>query len=429
MRLITMRGAGGLAVGGLLLAGCMTLPSATVPVPDPAPTFDRPDPTPAAAVPLATTLNETGLEIFRAAAGDENLALSPVSIGIAFGMVDAGATGPVDAALDELFAYPTEDEALLSAFNSLSLAVASEAGEGGLTADGETVDLPIVRIASSAWFEDTFTPDPAYVDTVQTWFGAEVQSLPLRQDPDGSREVIDGWVEDRTAGLIPRVMPQSVPNDLTRFILVNTVYLKAKWWAQFFESGTRPETFTLLDGGSATAELMTVGADVDYVRTEDYDAAVLPYVGDLEMVLIVPHDGAFADVRDGLDTAALAALDDAREPGHVYVRMPRFESESSVDLRDVIGTRLGIDGLFDTIGLDGIGPELEVGAAVHATKVIVDEDGTEAAAATVVEGAAGAAPPEFDAEIIADRPFLYVIRDTTTGAILFVGQYLAPDGA
>ncbi|WP_062318711.1 serpin family protein [Demequina maris] len=403
----------------------MTAPS--VPVPDPAPTFDRPAPTPSAAVPLAASLNETGLGIFRAAAGDENLALSPVSIGIAFGMVDAGATGPVDAALDELFAYPAEDEALLSAFNSLGLAVASEPGEGGLTADGDTVDLPIVRIASSAWFEDTFTPDPAYVDAVQTWFGAEVQSLPLRQDPAGSREVIDGWVKDRTAGLIPRVMPQSVPNDLTRFILVNTVYLKAQWWAPFFESGTHPETFTLLDGGTATAELMTVGADVDYVQTDTYDAAILPYVGDLEMTLIVPHEGAFAAVRDGLDPTALAALDDAREPGHVYVRMPRFESESRVDLRDVIGDRMGIDGLFDTIGLGGIGPELEVGAAVHATKVIVDEDGTEAAAATVVEGAAGAAPPEFDAEIIADRPFLYVIRGTTTGAILFVGQYLDPD--
>ncbi|WP_062300223.1 serpin family protein [Demequina maris] len=403
----------------------MTAPS--VPVPDPAPTFDRPAPTPSAAVPLAASLNETGLGIFRAAAGDENLALSPVSIGIAFGMVDAGATGPVDAALDELFAYPAEDEALLSAFNSLGLAVASEPGEGGLTADGETVDLPIMRIANSAWFEDTFTPDPAYVDAVQTWFGAEVRSLPLRQDPAGSREVIDGWVKDRTAGLIPRVMPQSVPNDLTRFILVNTVYLKAQWWAPFFESGTHPEPFTLLDGEAATAELMTVGADVDYVQTEAYDAAVLPYVGDLEMTLIVPHEGAFAAVRDGLDPIALAALDDAREPGHVYVRMPRFESESRVDLRDVIGDRMGIDGLFDTIGLDGIGPELEVGAAVHATKVIVDEDGTEAAAATVVEGAAGAAPPEFDAEIIADRPFLYVVRDTTTGAILFVGQYLDPD--
>ncbi|MDN4475936.1 serpin family protein [Demequina sp. SYSU T00192] len=406
----------------------MTAPATSVPVPDPAPTFDRPAPTPAAAVPLAASLNETGLSIFRVAAGDENLALSPVSIGLAFGMVGAGASGPVDAALDELFAYPAEGESLLSAFNSLGLTVASEAGEGGLTTDGEPVDLPIVRIASSAWFEDTFTPDPGYVDTVRTWFGAETQSLPLLEDPAGSREVIDGWVKDRTAGLIPRVMPQSIPNEDTRFILVNTVYLKAQWWAPFFEAGTHPERFTLLDGGRATVDLMAVGADVDYVQAEGYDAAVLPYVGDLEMTLVVPHEGEFVAVRDGLDGVALAALDDARAPGHVYVRMPRFASESSVDLREVIGTGMGVDGLFGTIGLDGIGPELEVGAAVHATKVIVDEDGTEAAAATVVEGAAGAAPPEFDAEIIADRPFLYVIRDTTSDAILFVGQYVDPDG-
>ncbi|WP_062519536.1 serpin family protein [Demequina silvatica] len=405
----------------------MTAPS-TVPVPDPAPTFDRPAPTPAAAAPLAESLNDAGLSIFRAAAGDENLAISPVSIGLAFGMVDAGASGTVDGALEELFAYPAEGDELLSAFNSLDQAVSSEAGEGAANVDGETVDLPIVRIANAAWFEETFTPDPGYVDTVQTWFGAEAHSLPLIEDPAASREAIDGWVKDRTAGLIPRVMPESLPNDLTRFILVNTVYLKAQWWAPFFEAGTYPEPFTLLDGRSATADLMTVGADLDYVQAETYDAAALPYVGDLEMVLVVPHDGEFEAVRAGLDSAALATLDAARTPGHVLVRMPCFESTSSVDLRDIIGDRMGIDGLFGTIGLDGIGPELEVGAAVHATKVIVDEDGTEAAAATVVEGAAGAAPPEFDAEIIADRPFLYVIRDTTTGAILFVGQYLDPAG-
>ncbi|WP_062290877.1 serpin family protein [Demequina phytophila] len=406
----------------------MIAPS-TVPVPDPAPTFDRPEPTPAAAVPLAESLNDAGLSIFRAAAGDENLAISPVSIGVAFAMVDAGASGPVDAALDQLFAYPAEGEELLSAFNSLDQEVSSEAGEGGPTVDGETVDLPIVRIGNSAWFEETFTPDPGYVDTVQTWFGAETQGLPLLEDPAGSREAIDGWVKERTAGLIPRVMPESLPDQYTRFILVTTVYLKAQWWAPFFEAGTHPERFTTLDGRSGgTVDLMTVGADVDYVLAEDYDAAVLPYVGDLEMALIVPHEGEFEAVRDGLDAAALAALDAARAPGHVYVRMPRFESESSVDLRDVIGDRMGVDGLFGTIGLDGIGRDLEVGAAVHATKVIVDEDGTEAAAATVVEGAAGAAPPEFDAEIIADRPFLYVIRDTATGAILFVGQYLDPAG-
>ncbi len=419
MRLTSMRGAIAVAVGGLLLAGCMS-PAA--------PEFDRPAPTPSAAVPLAEALNEAGLSIFRAAAEDENLALSPVSIGLAFGMVDAGASGPVDAALDELFAYPAEGEALLTAFNSLDLTVSSEAGEGAPDVDGDTVDLPIVRIASSAWFEETFTPDPDYVHTVETWFGAEAASVPLLEDPAGSRKTIDAWVKDRTQGLIPKVVPESIPDEYTRFILVNTVYLKAQWWTPFWEAGTHREPFTLLDHGTTDAELMAVGANAEHVLTEAYDAAILPYVGDLEMALIVPREGEFETVRDGLDMSALASLDAARESGYIYVRMPRFETEASVDLRDVIGTRMGIDGLFGAIGLDGVGPELEVGAAVHATKVIVDEEGTEAAAATVIEGAAGSAPPEYMAEIIADRPFLYVIRDTTTGAILFVGQYLDPDG-
>ncbi|WP_062465250.1 serpin family protein [Demequina soli] len=394
-----------------------------------APEVPRPAPTPSAAVPLAGALNETGLRIFRAAAGDTNLAVSPVSLGLAFGMVDAGASGPVDAALQELFAYPAEGESLLSAFNSLDLGVSSEKGDGAENALGDTVDLPIVRVANSAWFDDRVTPDPTYVDKVQTWFGAEATTAPLVDDPAGSRERIDAWVKDRTEGLIPHVMPVDVPRPETRFILVNTVYLKAQWWDPFAAEVTSEEDFHLAGGGTATAELMTHGTYADYVLTDDYDAVALRYVGDLEMLVVVPHEGAFTQVRDGLDAAVLADIDAGLENGHVLVRLPKFSTESAVDLADVIENGVGVSGLFRTIGLDGIGPELEVGAAVHATKVIVDEKGTEAAAATVVEGAAGAAPPEFDAEIVADHPFLYVIRDRGTGAILFVGQYVDPAGA
>ncbi len=387
----------------------------------------RPAPTPSDALPVARALDAAGLRMFRAAAGEENLALSPVSIGLAFGMVDAGASGPVDEALGELFDYPAEGEALLSAFNSLDLALASEAGDGAENVDGDTVDLPIVRIANSAWFDAAFSPEPDYVETIRTWFGAEATVAPLREDPAGSRARIDGWVERRTEGLIPRILPDSLPADDTVLILVDTVYLNAQWWSPFDAETTRADDFHLLDGSVSEAELMGQGMDASYVVTDDLDAAVLPYVGDLEMMLVVPHEGRFAAVRAALDMEAIAELDAALRPGHVLVRLPRFETEATVDLREVIEGRLGVSGLFDTVGLDGIGPELFVSAAVHATKVIVDEEGTEAAAATAI-GIAGTAMPMFDAEIVANRPFLYLIRDTSTGTILFVGQYVDPNG-
>lgn len=417
-----MRSATALAaasVGAVVLTGCMA---------STAPGADRPSPTPSEAVPLAAALNDAGLCMFRAAAEEENLAVSPVSIGLAFGMVAAGASTPVDDALRGLFGYPAEGAALLGAFNSLDLAVSSEAGDGAADATGETVDLPVVRIANSAWFDESFTPEEAYVDAVRTWFGAEATTAPLREDPAGSRARIDGWVEDRTEGLIPRILPDSLPNDDTAAILVNTVYMKAQWWSPFEADSTRSLDFHLLDGTVAQAELMTQGMDASCAVTDTYAAAALPYVGDLEMLLVVPHEGRFEEVRDSLDAASVDAIDAALTPGHVLVRLPRFETESTVDLRDVIEARLGVTDLFDTVGLDGIGPELVIDAAVHATKVIVDEEGTEAAAATAI-GIAGTSMPLYDAEVIADRPFLYLIRDTTTGAILFVGQYLDPDGA
>ncbi len=285
-----------------------------------------------------------------------------------------------------------------------------------------------MRLASSAWIEDSYTAEPTYLDTLETWFGAEAASLPLNFDAAGSRRRIDQWVERSTEGLIPTILPENVPNADTRVILVSAVYMKAQWWRPFLREGTHEEDFHRLDGTTARADLMTQAPDTDYVVAEDYDAAVLPYVGDLEMVLIVPHEGRFPAVRDSFDGEALAALDAARTAGHVWLRLPRFQTEATVDVRDVIEERLGVEGLFDTAGLDGIGPDLTLTTAVHATTVIVDEEGTEAAGATAL-GGDGAGMPEFDAEIIADRPFLYVIRDTTTGAILFVGQYVDPEGA
>lgn len=378
--------------------------------------------TAADAAPLAASLNSAGLAIFRAVAGEENVAVSPVSIGLALGMVDAGASGRVDAALDRLFDYPARGEALLDQFRALDQAVSSDAGAGAANAKGDVVPLPDVRIANSLWLDRTFTPMPTYVEAVERWFGAEAASLNLKDDPEGSREVIDGWVRERTRGLIPRILPETTPASDTAAILVNAVYLKAQWWVPFDADATTSDDFHQLDGSVSEVDLMDGDLTTRYALTDSYEAVTLPYVGGLEMLVVVPRDGRFTRVRDGLDLAAIAELDAHWTTGRVLVRVPRFTARAEVDLREAIEDGLGIAGLFGTVGLDGIGPGLALDAAVHATTVIVDESGTEAAAATAM-GIALTGMPLYAAEIRADRPFLYAIRDTTTGALLFVGQY------
>jgi len=403
--------------GALMLAAC-------APAAGPA----RPTPSPGEAVPLAHALNDSGFAIFRAATKDGgNVAVSPLSIGLAFGMVDAGASGSAKDALGTLFAYPASGDALLGAFNSLDLGVVSEKGGGAKDVSGKTVDLPVVRIANRAFIDTSFTPAPAYLDTIGRYFGAGAQTEPLRAQPDKSRKLIDGWVSDRTNGLIPKIMPADLPNPYTALILVNAVYLKAQWWSPFEHDTTSARDFHLADGTVIQTDTMGQGLDARYAESDSFDAAVLPYVGDLEMMLVVPRDGSYDSVEAGMSQAFLDTLDASWTTGHIEVNMPRFTTESTIDLRDVIENGLGTTGLFGADGLDGIGPNLQLDAAVHSAKVIVDEEGTEAAAATVV-GVAGTAAPQFDAVIRADRPFLYVIRDVDTGAALFVGRVLDPRG-
>jgi len=414
---MSARGVGvvaGALAGTMVLAGCM----AETP-------HERASAQGVETTTLARSLNAAGFDIFRAAGDAPNLSISPVSIGIAFGMVKTGANRPVSAALDEVFEYPDSDAVLLREFNALDLATSSEPGEGAENVEGETIDLPIVRIANRAYLDEDFTPRDDYLVKIGTYFGADAVSAPLRKNPERSRELINGWVSDRTQGLVKNIMPEDQPTPLTQMVLVNTVYMKAQWFSPFDATLTREDPFHVEPGRDVTATFMHAALDASYVDDEGFAAVVLPYVGELEMVLIVPDEGEFDEIQGGLSQGFLDDLDASAREGHVAISLPKFDTESKTNLRGVIEGGLGVDGLFGVVGLDGIAPDLQVDAASHATHVIVDEEGTEAGAATVVDIAA-TGMPVYDNEIYADRPFLYVIRDTETGAVLFVGRYSDP---
>ncbi|MDN4491706.1 serpin family protein [Demequina sp. SYSU T00068] len=374
---------------------------------------------------LARSIGATGVAIFRAAAGDRNLAVSPLSVGLAFGMVGAGASGPVEAAIGRLFGRAFTDPTLLPAFRELAEAAASEPGAGAENADGDTVDLPIVRIANGLWLDRSYVAAPSYTDAVARWFGATVESAPLRTEPARSAERIDAWASHHTAGLIPLIVPPGVPGPDTVAVLANTVYLKARWWAPFDAGSTSDGDFHREDGTVVEAALMHGDLRMRYHRDEAFDAAVLPYVGDLEMVLVLPRPGSLAEVRRTFGQDTLDSLDRAWHEGHVAVTLPRLEAAETLDLRAAIEGAMGVAGLFGTVGLGRIGPDLELDTAVHSTMVIIDESGTEAAAATVL-GISLTGMPLYDAEIRADRPFLYVIRQASTGLVLMIGQCMDP---
>lgn len=412
------------------LASALTLAACTSPggQPQSDPVLARPPIDTSAASDLAVALNDAGFRIFQAALADgENTAVSPLSIGLAFGMLDAGATGTVADALGGLFAYPTTGDARLVGFSSLDQLASSDPSALPEPGEGEP-EHAIVRVANRVFIDTEFSPLDTYRDDLSRYFGAGVQTEPLASDGEKSAKDINAWVEKRTEGLIPTLVTPDAFDADSRLTLVNTLHMKARWQTPFNSDSTSDEPFTLSDRSSADVQMMHSGTSFGEVyQGEGFVSVVLPYAYDeLEMTLIVPDAAAYEGVEGSLNQAMLDVIYAGATGQEYSLALPKFTAESTTDLRQVIAATLGVEGLFDTVGLDGIGPELAVSGAVHATKVIVDEDGTEAAAATAIMVGTTSAPADPPLEIRADHPFLYVIRDTDTGAVLFVGRVLDP---
>lgn len=399
------------ALGTAVLAGCA--PAVADPL------VDRPAPDSDELPALMDGINDAGVRIYLAAREDgQDTAVSPLSIGLAFGMADAGASGGVADALEGFFGFPGSGEERLEAFNALEQTLSHDADD----------DLPLVRIANRVFTDDEFTPLEKYRVALATYFGAGAESVPMATNGDAAAKRINGWVEDRTEGLIKDLVSPTAFNEQSRLMLVNTLYMDADWADPFDANNTGDYPFTSLDGSQSTVQMMWQGGAIGESATgEGWIAATVPYVGnELEMVVILPDAGGFAAVEDALGSGLLTDVDAALAPDEFTLALPKFRAESTSDLREVIEGELGVQGMFGEIGLDGIGEELLIDSAVHAVTVIVDEEGTEAGAATAIGIMAGSAPMQPEFELIADRPFLYLVRDVETGAILFVGRVLNP---
>jgi serpin B len=404
---------------GVLMASCASPGTGD-------PNVERPEPDSPHVADLTTGLNDAGYRMFHAAAADseQDVVLSSLSIGLAFGMLDVGATGNVAAILTDLFGYRVTGHERWSAFNTLEQSLVQEGEEG----TEDTPATPTLRIANRAFQDEAFTPVEGYNENILTWFGAGIETLALREDPEGSRAHINEWVAERTQELIPELLPEDSITPDVFMVLVNALYLKAAWQTPFEDFATDDADFTLLDGTTVTVPLMHNGQfNGNAYAGEGYSAIDVPYYGDdLSMLVIAPDAGNYAAVEERLGSDFVSEIDGLLENQPVDFFLPRFESESDVNLRTVIENDLGISGLFEVPELGGIHPDAAVTDAVHSAKIIVDEEGTEAAAATAIMVDATSAPPPPDLTIRVDRPFMYVIRDHETGAVLFVGRVLDP---
>jgi len=284
-----------------------------------------------------------------------------------------------------------------------------------------------LRSVNAPFAQRDYPLETAYLEALAERFGAGLRQVDFVGDPEASRGAINAWVNDQTEARIPELLAEGTIDEATRLVLVNAIYLKAPWSEPFFEEATRDEPFTRLDGSQATVPMMHGGGYHPYAEGDGWQAVQLGYAGDgLAMLVIVPEDlVAFEATLDG---AALDRIAASMDTVDVSVGLPRFSVETALDLGDTLAA-LGMPAAFDPGAADFSGmttaDRLYIGKVVHQANIDVDEKGTEAAAATAVAMAAGAAPGE-PKVLLADQPFLYALRDMDSGAIVFLGRVTQP---
>lgn len=366
---------------------------------------------------LARGNNAFALDLYRALAASDNVVFSPYSISLALAMTYAGARGETASQMAQTLHVLLPDESFHAAFNRLDL---------DLT--GQDDALFRLHIANALWAQKDHPFRQEYLDTLAVNYGAGVQLTDFARS-EAARRAINDWVSRQTEEKIQDLIPAGALDAMTRLVLVNAIYFKADWETPFDPQQTGDASFYLLDGSQVTVPMMSQDLNGRYVRGSTYQAIELPYQGGtIAIDILLPDDGQFSAFSQSLDAEQLNRILEALQPTSMHLYLPKFRFTRDFDLGSTLSA-LGMKDAFlpdqaDFSGMDGA-RDLYIGKVLHKAFIAVDEQGTEAAAATGVVMRLTAAMPS-GVEVTVDRPFLFLIRDLSSGQILFFGQVLNP---
>jgi serpin B len=355
---------------------------------------------------------------------DGNIFYSPYSISLALAMTYGGAKGYTAAQMADTMHYLLSQSALHPAFNNLGIELAKR----GANAKGKDDKGFRLNIVNAIWGQKDYKFLADYLDLLAENYGAGLRVLDFIKDSDKSREVINKWVSDQTEGRIKDLLPEGSINPLTRLVLTNAIYFNAAWQSQFRKEMTADGAFHLVTGSDVTVPMMKQSQTFGYAKTGDIIAVELPYDGgELSMVILTNGSGSFSDFQAKLDYTAVKAVLDSLKKTRVDISMPKFGIESEFGLKETLQKMGMVKPFQDTADFTGISQEsdLHIDDVVHKAFVAVDEAGTEAAAATGVIVGTTSMPLD-PVALTLDHPFVFLIRDIQTGAILFIGQVMNP---
>ena len=351
-----------------------------------------------------------------------NLFYSPYSISTALGMTYAGAVGDTEKQMGSALHFTLPQGQLHPAFNQLALDLASR-GQNAQGTNGKSFAL---NIANALWGQQDFTIQPAFLKILAQNYGTGMNLLDFKNSPDPSRVTINNWVSDQTNNRIKDLLPQGSITPATRFVLTNAIYFDAAWQNPFAKESTSNGNFNLLNSSTVSVPMMNHEGSYSYVKGSGYQAVELPYSGnEVAMDIIVPDAGQFNTFESGMTADSISGIIGSLKSSFMVLALPKFQFDSSFSLKQALSA-LGMPVAFtdkaDFSGITGQ-PNLIISDVVHKAFVAVDEEGTEAAAATGVIMVGAAMPAN---SLTVDRPFVFLIRDIQTGAILFIGRVLNP---
>jgi serpin B len=352
--------------------------------------------------------------------GSENIFYSPLSISLALAMTYAGAKGNTATQMAEVLHFTLLPDKVHHAFNKLDLAL-SELGNNSKN------DEFTLNIENSTWGEKTYSFLDGYLDILSINYGAGIHLLDFINSPDDSRIMINDWVEHQTKNKIKNLLPAGSIDSAVRFVLTNAIYFLADWHNQFEKKDTFQGAFYLLSGSSVNVSLMKQINDFSYYDGDGYQAIELPYKGnEADMLIIVPDLDNFANVEQNFSIEILNTIDDNLAEKSVELTMPKWKFKSNYQMKETL-IALGMTDAFSTADFSGIDGTLNlvISDVFHKAFIAVDEEGTEAAAATAVV-LKETSIEDSDVTLKIDRPFIFMIRDTNTKSIIFKGRILEP---
>ncbi len=369
-----------------------------------------------------------GTDLYHALAGrNQNFAFSPYGVSVTLAMAGAGAEGTTADQLATV-QHVTPGVDLDAGLNALDQMLDERSGEQTSEVRKGRVAL---EIPVALWGQKDTRFEQPFLDTLARSFGTGMRVVDFRSDPNASRDAINSWIRDQTKGTIEELVPRGAITDTTRLVATEAAALQAPWDIPFDASLTAPAPFTLRDGTTTRATMMSVAAPTGllYASSDGWQAAALPYLGrQLEMIVLVPDAGRFDEVEAGFDGPELQRVVGMMRSTSLDLQLPRFAFTTQGDLDDPI-SEIGAPTAFNVSQADFTGITTDEALAIsefpHQAFLSVDEEGTEASATTVIPSKPPARPVT-TTTLRVDRPFLVMVIDRPTSEPLFLGRVMNP---